>query len=108
MSKRVKRWRVSDVVKALCEERGLRWERDGVSDTYVDPDATYVMRKVREGQSFEWLVSLAPYSLPMVFGMEPLNKTSFWERQPHAGQKVKALADKIVAEARRLKVPRRA
>lgn len=107
MSKRVKRWRVSDVVKALCEERGFGWSRDHEGSA-IDGDAAYVMREVREGQSFDRLVNLAPYSLPIVFDMEPLNRDMFWERQPGAKLAVEALAAKIVAEARRLKVPRRA
>lgn len=93
------------MVKALCEERGYGWDRDG--GTQIDGDAAYVVRESREGQSFERLVSLAPYSLPMVFAMDPLNGWPFWEKRPESKRKVKALADKIVAEARRLKVPRR-
>jgi hypothetical protein len=109
MSKRVKRWRISDVVKALCKERGFKWEYDGGSNTDVDNDAAYVVtHAAREGRSFMQLVMKAPFSLPVVFGMEPLNRTPLWERQPESRQAVEALAQRIVAEARRLKVPRRA
>ncbi|MBK8260213.1 MAG: hypothetical protein IPK80_02615 [Nannocystis sp.] len=59
MSEQAKRWRVSDVVKALCEERGLKWRDDDGDSSRVDGDAEYVVNRAREAAMIILLVSTA-------------------------------------------------
>lgn len=99
---RVKRWRVTDVVKAVCKERGVGWEwYSSCEGEPFSADAWFVIASARRsGGSFEYMARMgAPRSLRHFFGVRRIAVTD---------ADLDRLADVIVAEARRLRVPRRA
>lgn len=75
-------WRISDIVRAICKERGL------------DPgsyDASYVLRRC-DGRSVDSIIDAAPVSLPKLLRID--------NYEPSA-----RVAAALVATAKRLRVP---
>lgn len=90
----VPRWRVSDVVRAICAARNVPWRND--------PSATAILRACEwRPAPFTWLARHEiPYSLAQFFlgdGFFPV----------HTDEGLAHLANRIVSEAQRLNVPRR-
>lgn len=91
MSKRVKRWRLSDVVHAMSRAAG----DDAAWSTFLRREAAMSARNHGVSATLRgW-----DYTLPGLLGRKP----SEWSAMSDAERE--AL---VVAEARRLKVPRRA
>lgn len=93
---RTRRWRVTDVVRALIRERGIGLH-DGSSEANW---ALRVFDCAQKGPMDFWnfATDWCWYSLPHLFGAETVVTSA----------DVDKLADVIVAEAIRLKVPKRA
>lgn len=101
MAKRVKRWRVSDIVRAICKERGIEpvASRRGWPWEFSDAEhAGHILWSCAASEGmFGNVCALSCYSLP---------KFLMGIHEQHVDDAI--LADALVATARRLNVPRRA
>lgn len=84
-------WRISDIVRAICKERGWEptFEHNG------DPDGAYVLEMcaVSKGDA-GMVIGKSRYSLPVLLDLPPRPTTTPAE-----------IAAALVATARRLRVP---
>jgi len=110
MPKPYTKWRISDVIRAVCKERRVGWNPK--RSQVLDSDAVYLLRArimsdrrlVLNGSSFEDVLQHhAPYSLPRFFGQPSKAYGALF-----APEEIEALAKVIVDHAIRLKVPKRA
>jgi len=90
----MKKWRVSDVVLAVCKDRGIT--------ASSSREGSWILDHCYKGQSFEDLSNKCSVSLPEFF------KVRGHRELPHGKYLFDVTADAIVAEATRLGVPRRA
>jgi hypothetical protein len=109
MSKRVKRWRISDILRAVVAQPGVHDE--AVRDAYgitrgeaADCVARDLCTRSSEARSAEDVIREWHAFIPYALGIPRLENG--FDRA--SDEEVERAARVLVAEARRLKVPRRA
>lgn len=92
MAKKAKMvWRISDIVRAICKERG----REPTFEHNGDPDGAHVLHMcaIRAGDA-DLVIGTSRYSLPVLLDLPPRLTTT-----------PEDIARALVATAKRLRVP---